>query len=567
MAIFSSTNTVKLNVLTEAGATVTINSNPTTPGQGPFPLTGNTLWETYAITGIAGNVTIASTKAVTAGINGGYNTLSYGGYFAGFSSMPVISKKSGDCAPGIVLEVDDHFESYQWYLNNNPIAGAHSNTYAPIQGGDYTVVVTMGSCSATTLKYVVESCYIQTVKNLTVCENQVTITPQFSNPTYPAVSLGTITIDVSPTHGTATINPATGVVTYTPNSGFIGDDALVFHFCSDVPTLNCEQVTVHLSVDPTPVVNKAVLKSCALITNPNTALFNLEDAVITSHPGVVKKYYATMTDLNNQTNEISPTNYISPSNTIYVKVINSKGCYSVTEISLVVIQTPSSALLQDKIICIGDKTILDAGPGYDGYEWSTGETTQSILVSAGEYSVKLSKERCYIIQNVKVLVAVQPVISSIEIKNNTITVNVIGGRAPYLYSSDGVNWQESNIFTNVPRGENKIFVKDYYNCEPTHITVTVPNLINAITPNGDLKNDYLDYSELAYKQNLIFNIYDRYGNKIHEAKKFNGYKWDGTMFGKKVSTATYWYEISWTEPNKAQTITRYTGWVLVKNFE
>ncbi|WP_306460092.1 T9SS type B sorting domain-containing protein [Flavobacterium sp. B17] len=99
------------------------------------------------------------------------------------------------------------------------------------------------------------------------------------------------------------------------------------------------------------------------------------------------------------------------------------------------------------------------------------------------------------------------------------------------------------------------------------VTVTVPNLLNAITPNGDNKNDYIDYSELSYKKNLVFNIYDRYGNKVHQANQFSSYRWDGTMYGKKIPTATYWYEITWTEPNKAQTQVKYSGWILVKNID
>ena len=151
--------------------------------------------------------------------------------------------------------------------------------------------------------------------------------------------------------------------------------------------------------------------------------------------------------------------------------------------------------------------------------------------------------------------------------NGSITVTATGGVPPYKYSVDGVNWQDSNIFTGLPRGENTIYVKDTYNCTPIQVTVTVPNLINAITPNGDNVNDVIDYSALAYKKNLIFIVYDRYGNKLHEAKKFNNFSWDGTAFGKKIPTGTYWYTISWNENNKNSTETKYSGWVLVKNKE
>ena len=126
---------------------------------------------------------------------------------------------------------------------------------------------------------------------------------------------------------------------------------------------------------------------------------------------------------------------------------------------------------------------------------------------------------------------------------------------------------DSNVFTGLSRGDHKVFVKDSYDCEPIEITVTVPNIINSITPNGDGINDGVDYSALAYKKNLAFVVYNRYVNKIHEADKFKNYKWDGTAFGRKIPTGTYWYLISWNVNDKNNTEIRYTGWIMVKNRE
>lgn len=320
---------------------------------------------------------------------------------------------------------------------------------------------------------------------------------------------------------------------------------------------------------PLPVVNDATLQACSIETTPTFGLFNLTSANVTSETGITKKFYTTLANALADTNEIqNPILYISTSTDVYVRVTSTNNCFIIKKITLKVITPVKSTVLKDKIICIDERTTLDAGPGFDEYEWSTGATTQSIQgVPVGTYWVKLKTGNCYITQTVTVKSASNPVISSLDITNNTITVNVEGGTAPYQYSLDGIKWQNSNILTGLPRGENKIFVKDFYNCEPVHVQITVPNLLNVITPNGDNINDFIDYTALAYKKNLVFTVYDRYGNKKFEADKMRNFKWDGTSGGKKVMTGTYWYTITWNENDKDNTQTSYNGWVLVKNIE
>jgi gliding motility-associated-like protein len=212
---------------------------------------------------------------------------------------------------------------------------------------------------------------------------------------------------------------------------------------------------------------------------------------------------------------------------------------------------------------------LDAGPGFNGYEWSTGATTQSIQnVGVGTYWVKLKTGDCVTLQTVKVYASEQPVVSNIDISNTTVTVYAIGGTPPYQYSLDNIQWQDTNIFTDVARGTPAVYVKDSYNCDPIKVEITIPNLINAITPNEDGVNDVLDYSLLSGKKNLEFTIFDRYGSKIFQGDKSNGYKWNGTLGGsKRVSTGNYWFEIHWNEPAGKQTAVKYTGWILVKSRE
>ena len=315
---------------------------------------------------------------------------------------------------------------------------------------------------------------------------------------------------------------------------------------------------------------EATLESCFIESAPTTASFDLTQANVTTASSITKRYFKTLADALAGTNEIlTPvTNYISTTSTIYVRITDIATCFVIAKINLKVLPPVYSSVLKDQTVCIDEKTTLDAGPGFDSYLWNTGDTTQSISnVPVGLYWVQLTTGPCRTMQLVRVNAAPQPVISTIDITNNTITVNITGGKAPYKYSLDGINWQDSNIFTGLARGEVVVYVKDDYNCDPIHVQITVPNLLNAITPNGDNKNDFIDYSALAYKKNLVFTIYDRYGNMLYKADKIRNYSWDGTAGGKKVITGTYWYTIVWNENDKNNTQTTYNGWVLVKNRE
>ena len=325
-----------------------------------------------------------------------------------------------------------------------------------------------------------------------------------------------------------------------------------------------------LSFYPIPGVQSASLTECFIVDDELRAKFNLTLATVSLNNNTTKKYYATLADAETDSYVITdPVNYISHNTNVYARVYDPNGCYAIAKIALNVTLPKRSEVLKDKFICIEDRTTLDAGPGYESYEWSTGATTQSISgVGVGEYWVNLKFNNCITKQKVVVSKSADPVITGVDVTNDKATVMVTGGVPPYQYSVDGVSaWQDSNVFNGLSRGQHVFYVKDSLDCQPVSVSVTVPNLVNAITPNGDNVNDYVDYSALAYKDNLVFNVYDRYGNKVFAGEKFNNFKWDGKHFDKKVITGTYWYEVHWTESNSEKTPVKYTGWVLVKNRE
>lgn len=742
----------KLNLITERGASVTVNGVAPPAASGPYNMTGTTNWVTYGIPNVTGTITIVSDKAITAGITAGSDAVGYGGFFAGFPTQPVILKSGGDCIPGIVLTVDPIiYDTYQWYRNGIIVSGATSSSITPTQSGYYTCSVTMGSCAPlVTEQFKVLNCTKLSTSTYDVCTSQ-TITPAFSSSSQVPVP-ASVAITIPPALGTAVINPTTGIITYTVNTpGTAGSDTFTYTFCGNDPDFpDCETITVTINIQALTVTN-VILYACdingqgtfnltsanvtnntpvtityyptladaqtenpaALITTPNTytapdgtiiyavvknnigcksiaeiklSLFNkaiitdnyngvfcddnldgtvniilsnvtnivlnnpgyftnvryyanLADAnagnnntlpnnwsytatttiyirvdspdgcasvikplqfsigskiqlltrsatenvcdddldgiktvnlaqfipQFTLDPNVTFTFHATLPDAQNNVNSIASTVNITTSQTYYIRFEKNGVCPEVGSISITIKIPKKSDLLKDQTICPKTTTTLDAGPGFEKYLWSTGATTPSITnVAAGSYWVELTSNGCVYKQYVNVTELPSPVISSIEIDGTTIKVGVTGGTPPYEYSLDGVVWQSSNVFYNVPRGAHHVFVRDSKLCEEVKQPFAIINLINTITPNGDGHNEVINYSALMSNENLVFRIFDRYGAEVFRGTPENRYTWDGRVGGRYVPTATYWYFITWTEYGSTLSI-KYSSWLLVKH--
>ena len=131
----------------------------------------------------------------------------------------------------------------------------------------------------------------------------------------------------------------------------------------------------------------------------------------------------------------------------------------------------------------------------------------------------------------------------------------------------GWNWDfgngQTSILPNPPTQE--YFISNNVNGYPVRLSVidtagcadTIYRIItvadncyiavpSAFTPNGDGLNDYL-YPLNAYKAtNLLFRVYNRYGDLIFETKDWTK-KWDGTYRGVPQATSVFVWTLDYID--------------------
>ncbi|QCE43223.1 Ig-like domain-containing protein [Psychroserpens sp. NJDZ02] len=84
----------------------------------------------------------------------------------------------------------------------------------------------------------------------------------------------TVTNTTTPDNGIVTVDPTTGVITYTPNDGFIGEDTFTYTICDDADPALCDTATVTVTVQPTDSPNTTNANDDAYTTTPTTSVID-----------------------------------------------------------------------------------------------------------------------------------------------------------------------------------------------------------------------------------------------------------------------------------------------------
>ena len=115
----------------------------------------------------------------------------------------------------------------------------------------------------------------------------------------------------------------------------------------------------------------------------------------------------------------------------------------------------------------------------------------------------------------------------------------------YVYSLDNINYQVSNVFSNIMPGIYSVYIKDLKGCGITQKEVSVLGIPKYFTPNGDGYNDYwnIDGVNQNFHSKSTIQIFDRYGKLL---KQFNslGHGWDGNYNNQPMPSEDYWFTIN-----------------------
>jgi hypothetical protein len=128
---------------------------------------------------------------------------------------------------------------------------------------------------------------------------------------------GTVTIVTPPANGTATVNPTTGDITYTPNSGFTGTDQLTYQVCDNATPAKCAQTVQVITVKPANAPNTTVAVDDYYTTDKNTPV-----------SGNVK---TNDRDPEGNTQTVTPQNTTSPGKGTLV--LNNDGTFTFTPVT------------------------------------------------------------------------------------------------------------------------------------------------------------------------------------------------------------------------------------------
>ncbi len=311
--------------------------------------------------------------------------------------------------------------------------------------------------------------------------------------------------------------------------------------------------------------------SCDEIADDDLLLGTFElDAIASYYEGEDLLFYESLSDLANGQNEILQ-DYVSEPTNIYILRKANAQCVGIDVLDLQVTVSPKLQFEDTYTLCKNGVLQVDAPEGFNSYQWYLEKNGQEVLVSETA-SISIEEVGTYVLDtqfvyeingeeilcensaSFEVVLSSTAKVDNVDIvdfsTNNSIEVHV-SGDGEYLYSLDGVSYQEENIFTSLAAGIYTLRIKDIYGCGITEKEVAVMGYPTFFTPNGDGINDYWKITGLTeqFESDAVVAIFDRYGKIITQLLPSTP-GWDGRLNNQALPASDYWFTIRFQDGRK-----------------
>ncbi|SFZ89319.1 gliding motility-associated C-terminal domain-containing protein [Flaviramulus basaltis] len=327
------------------------------------------------------------------------------------------------------------------------------------------------------------------------------------------------------------------------------------------PQTSCyEETSLVLNTNSQPQVNKPqVLYGCDLgngFADFDTS--NIEADLIGNQNGLRIIYF----DANG--NQLSSPLPVFFQNTepwlqnIKVRVENELNslCYSETSFDLIVNELPTVNIVETYFICNLEPSLsISVDNNLDTYNWeyqdgtNISNTFEANLINAGNYTLTIGENKngiyCENYFDFELIRSVLPSITNVEyneLSDNNFIEIIASGDGDFEYSIDGINYQNSNFFSDVLGGVYTVSVKDRFGCGEDSRNVAIIDYPKYFTPNGDGINDFWKIKGIANYPNAVVFIYNRYGKLLKQINS-NSNGWDGTFRGENMTSSDYWFTV------------------------